>query len=64
MKADSEPENARKTAKTLSLLSFGFMSLLPLVVFYTEDQLSVLDYLHTWIAVRPGSSGLLRGTAS
>ena len=45
MKVDSEPKNARKTAKTLSLLAFGFMSLVSLVVFYTEDHLSVLDYL-------------------
>lgn len=45
MKADSGPKNARKMAKTLSLLAFGFMSLVSLVVFYTQDQLSVLDYL-------------------
>ena len=45
MKADSEPKNARRTAKTLSLLAFGIMSLVSLVVFYTEDHLSVLDYL-------------------
>jgi hypothetical protein len=45
MKADSEPKNAIRMAKTLSLVAFGFMSLVSLVVFYTEDQLSVLDYL-------------------
>jgi len=32
-------------AKTLGLVAFGFMSLVSLVVFYTEDQLSGLDYL-------------------
>ena len=45
MKADSEPKNARKMAKNLSLVAFGFMSLVSLVVFYTEDQLSFLDDL-------------------
>jgi len=45
MKANSGPKNAGKIARTLSLVAFGFMSLVSLVVFYTEDQLSGLDYL-------------------
>ena len=45
MKPNSEPKNAKKIAKTLSLMAFGFMSLVSLMVFYTEDQLSGLDYL-------------------
>jgi len=45
MKANSGPKNAGKIARTLSLVAFSFMSLVSLVVFYTEDQLSGLDYL-------------------
>jgi|GEM_PF-3009979 len=50
MKTNSESKNAKKRAKTLSLVAFGFMSLVSLVVLYTEGQLSVLDYLFTLVS--------------
>jgi hypothetical protein len=31
-------------ARTLSLLALGFMSLVSLVVFYTEEDLTAVDY--------------------
>lgn len=45
LKADHQPKNPKRVAKTLGLVAFGFMSLVSLVIFYTEDQLSGVDYL-------------------
>lgn len=44
MKANHEPKNAKRVARTLSLLAFGFMSIVSVVVFSTEDHLTIVDY--------------------
>jgi hypothetical protein len=44
MKADKEP-NSRRVARTLGLLAFVFMSIVAVVVYSTEDDLTMVDYL-------------------
>lgn len=41
----NEPKNARRLARALSLLMFAFMCAVSVVVFFTQDQLNVLDCL-------------------
>jgi len=45
MNVDQKPKNSKTMAKTLSLVAFAFMSLVSLVVYFTEDELSSIDYL-------------------
>ena len=45
MKETHEAENARRVARTLGLGAFGFMCVVSAVVFFTEDDLGVFDYL-------------------
>ena len=45
MKVDQKPKNSKTIAKTLSLGAFTFMSLVSLIVYFTEDRLSSFDYL-------------------
>jgi uncharacterized membrane protein YfcA len=45
MKIGRESKNRRRVARTLSLLALGFMSIVSLVVFYTEDHLTDFDYV-------------------
>jgi hypothetical protein len=59
MKADHEPQHPRGVARTLSLVAFGFMSLVSFVLFYTEDQLSGVDYLCLLILGAPFALGAL-----
>ena len=44
MKARYEPKTSAKVARSLGLLAFGFMTIVSVVVFYTEDDLTILDY--------------------
>jgi hypothetical protein len=39
-----EPEKARRVARAMGLLASGFMSAVSLLVFFTEDNLSIIDY--------------------
>ena len=44
MKAPHESEKARKVARAIGLLASGFMSAVSLFVFFTEDNLEIIDY--------------------
>ena len=45
MKVDQEPRNPKRLARTLSLLALGFMTLVSMVLYSTEDHLNGFDYL-------------------
>jgi hypothetical protein len=44
MKASHRSKKARRTAKAMGLLAFGFMGLVSLVVFFSDDNLNIFDY--------------------
>ena len=45
MKATNESEKARRVARALGLLATGFMIAISLLVFFTEDDLDIIDYI-------------------
>lgn len=47
MKAPHKSEKARKVARAMGLLAFGFMIAVSLLVFFTEDNLDIIDYFLT-----------------
>ena len=45
MEASQGSKKARRVARAMGLMAFGFMSAVSFVVFFTEDNLSIVDYL-------------------
>lgn len=44
MKAPHVSEKARRVARAMGLLASGFISAVSLLVFFTEDNLDIIDY--------------------
>ena len=57
MKASHEPKKAKKVARTMGLLATGFTSAVSLVVFFTEENLNIVDYF--LILLAPPALGAL-----
>lgn len=45
MRTNHEPKHARTVARSLALLAFSIMTVVSVVVYYTEDHLTMVDYI-------------------